>query len=202
LALSDEDLRTLAAEILARDEYSRWRAPKFELASWFIDQLTRFLAWLDQLSAESPWLYALVLFSLSALVLLLLAHIVWSIRSALAAPVVQRTSRRVSERPLFAEEALAFAREGRYLEAAHRLHLASLELLLRDGMIELARHEPNSTLCERIARSALSPDLRSDLIHSLDALQARWFRDRRADSELYESWRALHARLTQAGNAA
>jgi hypothetical protein len=134
---------------------------------------------------------------MAALTILLLAHIVWSIRSALAPPVAQRASQRAPEPPRFSEEAHALAQAGRYLEAAHRFHLASLELLLRDGALELARHEPNSKLRERLARSALPPDLRSELIRSLDSLQARWFRERRGGRDLYEAWRALHARLAQ-----
>ena len=197
MAVSDADLRALAAEILARDEYSRWRAPEYELQIWLFDAFTRFLTWMNRLSVESPWLYALVLFSMLALTVLLLAHIAWSIRSALAEPVVQRSSQRAPELPRFSEEAHALAQAGRYLEAAHRFHLASLELLLRDGALELARHEPNSKLRERLARSDLPSDLRSDLIGALDSLQARWFRERRGGRELYEAWRALHARLTR-----
>ena len=164
--------------------------------------MARFLDWLDRLAGESPWLYALVLASLAAFALLLLAHIAWSIRAALRTPAPPKRRARADERPRFAEEAHALAQQGRYLEASQRLQLASLELLLEGGTIELGRHESNRTLRARLAESRLPGELRAALTRELNELQARWFREHRADRGLYERWCELHARLRDGEGAA
>jgi hypothetical protein len=98
-------------------------------------------------------------------------------------------------------EGEALAREGRFLEAAHAMHLACLAVLLGAGALELRRHDPNRTLRRRIARAAIPEGARRDFLALLGRLERRWFRDRSPaddDRELFDAWRSLHARLAPA----
>lgn len=194
---SDEHLRALAAEVLARPEYARWRTGKTELSGWLLESFGRFLEWMARLAAESPWLYALVLCALIALTLLLLGHVIWSIRAAITASSPRAVEAAQPAGRNFASEAHALAQQGRFLEAAHRLQLASIQALLEKGVIELARHEPNRTLRERIAVSRLPASLQTDLIRCLDQLEVRWFRERDSGRDLYDAWVAMQARLAR-----
>jgi len=198
--LSDESVRQLAAEILARQQFARWRGQDWVRA--ILEWLARYLAWMDELWTVSPLLYWLILFGLTTLTVLLLTHIVWSIRVALAQPEVTAAKRQAPPAPRFAEQAEALALEGRFTEAAHRLLLASIQLLVQHGAIELERHDPNRALRRRLAKSSLPGEQRTEFLRLLDALERRWFRDRLSDPDLYRAWKALHARLVSLPAAA
>ena len=193
--LSDEEVRAFAGEILARDEFARWRSPGQEWIVAISEWVGDFTSWMDRIYVGSPTLYWLILGGLAALALLLLAHIVWSVRSALAAPQELPQRPRIPEPVPVAKQAEALARDGRFLEAAHRLLLASIQLLVERGTIELSRHDANRTLRERLAASSLSSEQRSEFLRLLDELETRWFRDRISDPHLYRSWGSFHARL-------
>ena len=191
----DEALRALAREILERSEYARWRPLDSDALRGLLDQVSRWLEWMANLAQTRPLLWAAILGALLLVSLLLLAHVVIALRSALAAPrqaAPPPTPGRVRH---FADEAQALAREGRYLEAARRLQLACIEALLRRGQLELQRFEANRTLRRRIAASGLPPAERGELLTLLQRLETRIFRDRTEDRALYEAWLALHGRL-------
>lgn len=196
-AATDEKARQLAAEILQRREYTEWET--YRLRSELIERLLEWLRavgeWFDALRLESPALYWTLLAFLLLVAALLFAHILWSIRSALAAarrPAEPRDGVPVCR---FADEAAALAAAGHFLAAAHRLHLAAIELLLRRGVIDLSRFETNRVLRRRLREARLPPPERDELLALLERLEARWFRDRAEDRELYEGWRSLYRRL-------
>ncbi len=198
--LPDDRVRALAAEILARDEYARWRPAT---AQWWLDllrQLERWLAgfsdWMRALSATQPVVYWLVVAGLVLLPALLLAHGVWTWRVALASlrpPAVP--ARQEGDAPRFLEEAEELARDGSFLDAAHRVQLAAVDILLRRRVLELSRSDPNRVLRQRLTDSPLCSDDRRDFLTLLDRFETHWFRDGYGDRDLYEAWRALHARL-------
>jgi hypothetical protein len=200
-AISDERARQLAAEIVTRPEYADWQTYRIEsqLAERIVAWLRELAQWFSELRFANPSLYWLTLAALLTVALLLLAHVVWSVRAALAA------SRRRTESPAepqaarFAEEAAELARAGRFLEAAHRLHLGAIELLLRHGVVDLSRFETNRVLRRRLHEARLPAAERERLLVLLDRLETRWFRDRSEDRELYEGWRTLYARLEGVG---
>jgi len=83
------------------------------------------------------------------------------------------------------------------------MHLACIDRLLREGVLQLHRHDPNRTLRRRLRATSLSEDLKSVFLLLLERLERRWFRDRTAegsDRELYEGWRNLHDRLESLGS--
>src|SRR6266516_2241861 len=175
----DEQVRALAVAIHKRSEFALWHD-----TPW----LMSFLAWLSGLWETDPMLYWAMLAGLVAVALLLLAHVTWAVRRALAVapPAVA---------PPFLEEADALARRGLFLEAARRVQLAALDLLLRARVLELGRSDPNRTLRRRLRDAALPEAERGDLLALIDWLEQRWFRDRSEERELYDRWRSLHARL-------
>ncbi len=198
----DDALRALAREILERHEYARWRPLDSETLRGLLDRMTRFVDWMGELSQTQPLLWAAILGGLLLVALLLLAHVVIALRSALAAPGPAVSPRASASGPQFLGEAQALARDGRYLEAARRLQLACLESLLSRGQLELQRFEANRTLRRRIAASELPPAQRSELLTLLQRLETRIFRDRTEDRGLYEAWLALHGRLAAAAPTA
>jgi len=129
-----------------------------------------------------------------AVLLLLLTHIVWSVRSVLVDDGVSEPSTPVGG-PRFLETASTLARDGRHLEAAHQVLLASIQTLVENGAIELERHHANRTLRRRLASSNLAAGERAEFTALLDELETRWFRDRSSDPTLYERWLRLHDRL-------
>ena len=193
--LSDEKVRQLADEVLAREHFARWRGIEQDWLRAILEWLARYLGWMDELWDASPLLYWLIVAGLIALILLLLAHVVWSIRVALAQPEAPTSKSQAPASPRFAEQAEALAHEGRFIEAAHRLLLASIQLLVQRGAIELERHDANRTLRRRVAKSSLPAEQRAEFLRLLEELERRWFRDRVPDPDLYRAWEALHARL-------
>src|SRR5206468_2028403 len=121
-APSDEHVRALAVTILKRSEFAFWHDTP---------GLISFLAWLSGLWETDPVLYWAMLAGLVAVALLLLAHVTWAVRRALAVPAPARPPRPDTAAPPFLEEADALARRGMFLEAARRVQLAALDLPLR-----------------------------------------------------------------------
>lgn len=196
---TDAEVRRVAEEVLAREEYARWRVeehPLVLLLERVIGWLDGFLDWSLDLSAASPLLGGALLAGLLLLAVALLAHVVWAVRAALRAPPPPREPRRRAEDgPSLRARAEALAGAGRLLEAARELQLATLELLIREGWIELGRSDPNRTLRERLRRAALPEPERGELLRLLERLEALWFRDRVNDPDLYRAWRRLLDRL-------
>jgi hypothetical protein len=192
--LSDQQIRTLASEILSRDEYFR---PGVAEEAWRA-VLSRILGVLDSLEAlriTSPLIYWIILGALLLVAVVLLAHLVWSVRLALRMPGPRAPERARPSGPGFLEQAESLAREERFLEAARRVELGTLELLLRRRVIELSRSDPGRVLRERVRDSALPEAERSSLVALQRRLEAGLFRDQDADRSLYEAWLALHRRL-------
>lgn len=196
---SDDALRELAGEILARPEYARFQPVDLERLEGLLGRIEAFLDRLAGLADTSPWLYALVVGGLLLLAAGLLLHVVVSLRAALGQEAPPRPARPGGpEPPRFAEEAARLAGERRFLEAAHQLQLGCIDVCLRRGVLELRRHEPNRTLRHRLRDSALPEAERREFEQLVGTLERQWFRDRRDERSLYEAWRGLHARLAGA----
>jgi hypothetical protein len=192
--LSDEQIRTLAAEILSRDEYFR---PGIAEEAWraLLARILGFLDFLEALRFSSPLLYWMILGILLLAAVVLLAHVVWTVRLALRMPGPETQERARPAGPGFLEQAESLAREERFLEAARRVELGILELLLRRRVIELSRSDPGRTLREQVRVSALPEAERSSLISLQRRLEAGLFREHAADRVLYQAWLDLHRRL-------
>ncbi|HME69260.1 MAG TPA: hypothetical protein VKM54_05260 [Myxococcota bacterium] len=197
---SDDALRALASQILARPEYAKFRP--FDVVWWvhLKSALLRLQSWVAGLD---PWLYATILGGLVLLLALLIFHIVWSLRAALgtASNANHRTAK--TQATALDAQARRLAEEGCFLDAAHQMHLACIDRLLREGVLELHRHDPNRTLRKRLKATSMSEDLKAVFVSLLERLERRWFRDHTADPsdrELYDEWRNLHERIESVGH--
>jgi hypothetical protein len=219
VALSDEQTRELAREILERPEYAAYRADPTWLQGW-IDSLAERIR---QLADWTPqWVIdlwdgfwetlsdlAALAFGDDALVVLLrlaLAGLVLGAFGLLAHRVLRDLRERraesgdastsvVDDGPRLIDDAEAHARDGRFLEAAHCTQLAALQLLLAKKWLELERSDPNRTLRRRLADASLPAPVRQRFLALLDRLESHWFRDRVEDRDLYHEWRSLHSHI-------
>lgn len=195
-AISDEHVRAVAREILGRAPYAAWRGNDAVLSS--LEHLKDlFEGWNDWLSGLPIVVQVLIIGGMLALSLLLLTHVVWSVVVALRTPRPDDAPPAARGGPGCAEEAEALARQGRFLDAAHRLQLATIELLVSQRRLALSRFEANRVLRRRVREAALPLADRRRLLELVDRLERGWFRDRTGDAALYDAWRALHARLAQ-----
>lgn len=189
-------MRKLASEILSNPPFDAWDDSLAITLHRLLEWLSSFVPWLQKLYVASPGLYWLLLAGLLAVALLLIAHIVWSTRVALRSQAPQQQQSTAETRPLWSKEASDLASQGRYLEAAHRLALGSIQLLVAGGHIELDRSEPNRVLRKRVLSAGLPREFASEFLRQLDSFEAHWFRDRSEDPGLYEAWRSLHSQIS------
>jgi hypothetical protein len=200
-SVTDEHVRALAKEILSRDPYGAWRSNEMVLP-WLErinDWLQRWNHWVGGLPTGTQLLIIGAMLLVSAL---LLTHVVWSVVVALRTRTPAGASRPADERPGFAAEAEALAAQGRFLEAAHRLQLATIELLVSQRRLALSRFEANRVLRRRVREASLPIAERRALVALVDRLERGWFRDRAGDADLYGAWRTLHARLAESAGEA
>jgi hypothetical protein len=197
---SDEEIRRLAREILLEPEFAKWRRQSYEHLEKLFGEWLRWIAsFLSGTADVSLAAYVLFWSVVGALLFLITRSAVRTIRAARAprADVVRPSGG--SPCVDFAREAESLARDGRYLEAAHRLHLACIEALLRRKVLHLARFEPNRTLRARLRASTLPAADSRELCELLDRMESSWFRTREADESLYQAWRAAYVRIDGSG---
>ncbi|MBW2498223.1 MAG: hypothetical protein JRF61_13180 [Deltaproteobacteria bacterium] len=216
--VTDDQARAAAREILAQPEYA---AEGQRLEAWFV-LLERLLELTPEWLLDSVvWLFdalgaalqaigrGLALFGLLGGPSEIVGWIAVGLLVSLVIVIVGRwqsahegrrrrrveTYERAQTHAGAARDARRLADEGRFLEAAHRLQLGALSLLVEFDWLELARSDPNPTLRRHIARSALPERERHQLVQLVDRLESLWFDARREDRELYEAWRSLDERL-------
>ena len=197
--LPDSRVRDLAHEILARPEYAAVRPLAIE--TWLYSILHRLIDWLGNLGTlrvTAPGLYWLILIGLFLVFGVLVAHIVWSISSALRAP--EPSDRLASNGQLRdpAAEAEMLAASGNFLEAAHSLMIASFRTLAERSVIELRPDRSNRW----IRRALRDSQLNGQLVGEIDRLVARterqWFGDRENSPDIYSDWRSAFDQLSRA----
>jgi hypothetical protein len=191
-----EAIRGLAAEILQRPEYAAARDPVevLKYLRWFLE----IIDWFDTLRTTSPGIYWLVLGVLLLVLVLLVAHISWAISRALRESVEAGEAMEPPPPVDFLLDSRRLAHRGHYLEAAHRLLLATLQHSARAGMIQLRPEDTNRKLRGCLDRAELPEGLRRELLALMVETERVWFRDRRDDPILYDRWSAAYAGLLEA----
>ncbi len=218
--VSDEEARAAAREILAQAEFTRWHSD-YEawlralegLVEWLPDWLIDVVAWLQEhvlegiilellrgigrllgLVGEPPGALGLLAVCLLLAAAIVLAYRIWGTRwrQTRAGPDARGTHHSHADS---IREARALARDGHYLEAAHRVQLATLALLIETDWLELARSDPNRTLRRRVSASSLPERERRQLIALVDRLESLWFDQPREDRQLFDEWLALDERM-------
>jgi len=220
--VNDAEIRELAREILRREEFARWREEPGAvydwllwlsetlraLGGWILDHspswLADFFSWLKpsgETGALDPFGAIVGVASL-----LLVAFVAVALLRAFASQggAARRESgalQQTSPGEDLRARADALARAGHFLEAAHAVQLAALQLLLERRWLVLDRFEPNRTLRERLLKSALPERERAQFMLLLGQLEARWFGDRGEGRTLFEGWCGLHEKLVALGEA-
>lgn len=190
--------RALAREILRGPEYARWR--ELDGRDWVSgvgDGLGAMLqAFLEMPLRHPGWFWAIEV-ALIVVAVVLLTHVVVSIRAALSSSAPSSHPVLAREERDWLREAETVAARGAFLQAAHTLQLGVLDTLLRARRLRLGRSEPNRVLFERVREADLDEAVRSRLISLVARLETAWFRDRRDDAALYREWRSLFASLSR-----
>jgi hypothetical protein len=216
--VGDDEARRAANEILSAPEFTRWKTDYetwlrlidhlgalvpdwvFETIAWVDDGIDSVLQWLaDFLELFGVFGEANEIVGWLGVCILLASVIVlgrsWLQRIAVAtgAPVQSHDAVRDHAEAMTAARGLA--QSGQYLEAAHRVQLATLALLIELDWLELARSDPNQTLRTRVRFSALPGEEGEQLIALVDRLEALWFDEPEEDRGLFEDWISFSARI-------
>jgi len=211
---SDAAIRELARNILARREYGlvndkldlRWQqwfdSLRGLVQDWLNrllnlvqDWLNRFLQWMGILRVESPLLYWSLVGALLIAVATMFAQIVWSIRGVLrtrASAVEALPTRPPAD---LAQQARELADRGQFLEAGHRLMIASFGVLAERCVIELRPDRSNRWIREALRGSPLAQALVVELGALVERTERIWFGNRDNQPDIYRDWTALYQRL-------
>ena len=218
MKVTDEQARSAAEAILSAREFTRWETdyPSWialleRIGDWIPDWLIRLVSTLGEIvSAFFEWVGRFLgLFGIFGDVSRGLGWLAVCVIAAMVIVLVWFWRERVERREATGgaqqdigqthsealREAHALATSGRYLEAAHRVQLATLALLIEFDWLELARSDPNRTLRDRIHASPLPERERRQLIRLVDRLEGLWFNEPREDVELFDDWVSLDERI-------
>jgi hypothetical protein len=189
---SDAAIRELARTILARREYGLINQ-KLDLR--WEEWLDRFVNWIGFLRVNSPLLYWVLLAALITIVAVMVAQIVWSVRKVLKTRA--RTAQAVaSARPAdLAGEARELADCGRFLDAGHRLMIASFGVLAERSVIELRPDRSNRWIREALRGSPLAEGLGLEIGVLVERTELKWFGSRDNQPDIYYDWSAVYQRL-------
>jgi hypothetical protein len=198
--LSDAEVRALAGKILARPEYAHASGKQLQLQDSLYKFLERILRWfsdIEVLRDNSPLLYWMIVIAIAAVCAGLIAHVTWTLWIAMTAPeppVQKRIS--AANAPDLAREAESLAASGRYLDAAHRLMLASFRTLAERSLIELRPDRSNRWIRGALNGAAIGSPLAGEIDLLIERTERRWFGDRLDDPEIYARWRAAFDQLS------
>lgn len=218
--VTDEQARLAAKEILSGRDFTRWHtdyeawlAILEQIAQLTPDWVIEAFAWIGSaIEAIFGWLADFLGFFgvfgdtregigwlavclLAAALIVLVRH--WVTRLSPESRSSPERHRPGWDHASALKSARDLAREGHYLEAAHRVQLATLALLIEFDWLELARSDPNRTLRDRVRASALPRPEARRLIELVDRLETLWFSEPRDDRALFEDWLSLDERITK-----
>jgi hypothetical protein len=191
-ALSDDSLRAVVDTVLNRPEY-RWE--HVEIKRNFLSRLFQdLMTWLFQLRDTNPALYQFIIWSLVAILLLILLHggvvMYRTVRGASttsgggveAARVVVRDAR------WYRQQAERLAAAGRYAEA---MQAAFMHLVLRLDARDVLRYHPSKTPQEYAGEARLAEEEKARLRETVRGLYACVYAGARCDAMTYQEWMGI-----------
>ncbi|HLI81213.1 MAG TPA: hypothetical protein VKV03_14595 [Candidatus Binataceae bacterium] len=198
--MSDDAVRSLAGKILARPEYAGAvglnAKAESQLLKW-LEAILKPISRLEVLRSSSPLLYWMIVIAIAGICGALIAHVTWTIATALRAPEPSQPSREFGGNlPDLEREADSLAASGRYLDAAHRLMLACFRTLAERSVIELRPDRSNRWIRAALRGSALAENLAVEIDTLVERTERRWFGDRQNDPEIYARWRSAFEQLS------
>jgi hypothetical protein len=198
--MSDQAVRQLANDILARPEYAgavglsaQTQSRLFKWLEKILDTISR----LQLLRASSPLLFWTIVLAIALVSGALVAHVTWTIWRALSAPEpAPPGAESAGDGPDLAREAESLAAGGHYLDAAHRLMIASFRALAERSIIELRPDRSNRWIRAALRKSMLAGNLAAELDALVERTEHRWFGDRTNDPDIYARWRLAFEQLS------
>ncbi len=188
-ALSDDSLRAVVDTVLNRQEYG-WE--HVGTKSNFLSRLFQdLMGWLFQLRDSNPALYQIIIWSLVAILLLILLH---------GGVVMYRTVKGASTsggggveaaRPVvrdarwYRQQAERLASAGRYAEA---MQFSFTSLVLRLDARDVLRYHPSKTPQEYAREARLDQAEKSRLLTSVRGLYACVYAGAPCDAMTYQQW--------------
>lgn len=195
---SDAAVRKLAHDILARPEYAQAERPEHLVVKW-LRWLLHWSAKFNLLRVTAPALYWTIVALFVIALVAMVAHVIWMLRAALRAPQSKASAAINELQPDLAGEAETLAANGRYLEAAHRLMIASFRALAERSVIELRPDRSNRWIRDALRKSRLTESLTLEIDGLVKRTERRWFGDRPNDPDIYLQWRSAFERLSSVG---
>ena len=198
--MSDDAVRQLAGNILARPEYAGAvglnAKAESSLVRW-LEKLLKPILSIEVLRDTSPLLFWIIVLAIALVCGALIAHVAWTISTALRAPEPAAPSRDFGGNPPdLAREAESLAQSGRYLDAAHRMMLACFRTLAERSVIELRPDRSNRWIRAALRGSTLAENLATEIDALVERTERRWFGDRQNDPEIYARWRSAFEQLS------
>ncbi len=182
-------------KVLARPEF----APSHELGlpAWLLKHLDALFRWLGGLYDTAPTLFWLLIVGCLILLVLLLTHIVWTVRSAFfvatrgAAPGRNGEKHRILSEA-YRDEARQQAARGDFTEAIRFLFLSLVFRLDERGSVSYQKAYTNR---EYLALFADRPQMHAVLKVFVDALDQHWYGRIPTDRQLYDACLGLFESL-------
>jgi Domain of unknown function (DUF4129) len=181
------------AEILARADFRQHAQDWSGLAR----SLKAIFAWLGSLYDNSPGLFYLILVACVTLLILLLAHITWTVRQAFVAGEAAKDPRQAAEQRqrlshAYQQQALDRAAQGEYTEAIRFLFLSLVFRFDEQGRVLFQRAYTNR---EYLTLFADRPGVNADLRVFVDTLDDNWYGQRPSDAGRYQECLTLFQKL-------
>ena len=191
----DDVIRRQLEDILSRSEFQ----PRSNNDFWsrLLDLFDNVIKWLNGLQETAPFLFWLIIMSLIAVLILLLAHVSWTTAKILGLggrPAREEDPKEQRGRlsAAYREEAARRAEQGDFTEAIRFLFLALVYRFDEAGRVSFRKAYTNR---EYLTLFADRPAVQHDLKVFVDTLDDHWYGQRPTERLRYENCLALYESL-------
>jgi Domain of unknown function (DUF4129) len=192
---SEEEIRQQLGEVYARPEFSPTGANNwFRL---FLEWLLHFFDWIAVVRAGSPLLFWLIVAGCVVLLMLIVAHLAWTIRRVLVFQAESRGRDALAARcerlsRAYWEQARECAAQQDYTEAIRYLFLSLVYRFDERGQVEFPEASTNR---EYLALFDDRPQVRAGLQVFVDTLDDNWYGQQPSYAGQYEACVQLYESL-------
>ncbi|MBX7104119.1 MAG: DUF4129 domain-containing protein [Gemmataceae bacterium] len=185
-----EAVRAKSADVFARPEFNP------EANALNFDWVAKFFRWLGTLSSNAPGLYWVILISCIALLVVLVAHLSYTVYRALTYRTETASAaraERLRRSAAFFAQAEQHANAGAFTEAIRHLFLALVFRFDEAGRVAL---RPGATNREYLINLEADPRVHDALGRYVDLLDDYWYARREASQPQYAECRGIYDRVT------
>lgn len=201
-AQSASEIQAKAAEIVARSDYQL--DPPKQNSGWLLDLFAELLSWIlipfrwifEATEGMPEFVRWLIVIALAVALLLLAAHIVYTLAKALGGESSKRkslTKADLAERRIDPKRLESLADEA----AAKLDYITAVRLLFRAGVLRIEAKEekknrPGATNRELLRRYQKQPTLAAALRLFVDTIDRKWYGDETCTDTDYAACRSAH----------